>query len=804
MDKSTIIDTSEFQGDIDWSKAKDHIGGAILRAAIRGSLKETNPQYYMKLREDFSFRDNLAGVTKYGIPYTAYFFPTAITTAEAVEEAAYFWNIGKDLNVSYPFALDSENVWGKNHEAGRANDLSKEERTRLLKIILDYFEAHGKACGIYASAWWLNNKIDMSQLTESQRACTWVADSTGEVDYKGPYWLHQYGQESCPGIKGKVDANHVRGGIPVLSQNGETEEQADIIIDPVDTVLSIAEAEVGYHEKRSSIDLYSKTGNAGSGNYTKYGKEMHALQPRNMDYPAPWCFTAGTMILTSNGYKAIESIGVGDLVLNAYGNAFNKVVKILTRKERVNEMRAYGTLKLRSTGDHPFLSSQRLGVRKDWKHTEIEFRPLSKLCHGDNVVSPKTSELKKLSLTYDEAWCIGYFVGDGWKTSRGEYRICGNDAKEIEVFKHFDGIEKDKDYASRTCHEYRIIASENKNILPLLDCAGRGAENKIVPHPILFASDEIKTAFLDGYLTADGTKEGKFSTVSKALALGVAKIVFDLGYGCSLRECVRNEYQVIFDSRINDYRPIKIKPVIYCGAINTNPSKRNRMDRRDGNLIFVPVKYNNETGEEEMVYNVTVDGDHTYLANNLSVHNCDAFVDWCMVKAFGAETAKKVLCGDFDDYTYSSVNLYKKAGRWTHNAARGYQIFFGGSGHTGLVYKVEKGIVYTIEGNKSDEVRKCKYALTDGSIIGYGMPLYSIVAPEVVHVDDLHTVKWTGYTKRLSKVYTQPDTASVECSFSPVDQGEEFGACKRVGQFYFGKFEKVGKYGYTHRSNIRK
>lgn len=462
-----IIDVSESQGDIDWSKVK--VDGVIIRAAIRGSLKKTAPQYYGKLREDFAFRDNLAGAKKYGIPLSVYFFPTAITTAESVEEAAYFYGIAKEIDAAFPFALDSENVWGDEREPGRANSLSREERTRLLKIILDYFEAHGILCGIYASSWWLDNKIDMSKLTDEQRACTWVADATGEVDYKGPYWLHQYGKEKVSGIKKKVDCNRIHGGIPTHYTDGK--ESQDIVLDPVDAVLAVAEAEVGYHEKRSANDLYDKDANKGTGNYTKYGKEMHELQPRNMDYPAPWC---------------------------------------------------------------------------------------------------------------------------------------------------------------------------------------------------------------------------------------------------------------------------------------------------------------------------------------------DCFVDWCMVKAFGAETAKKVLCGDFDDYTYSSVNLYKKAGRWTKNADRGHQIFFGGSGHTGLVYKVEKGIVYTIEGNKSDEVRECKYALTDSSIIGYGMPLYSIVAPEVVHLDDLHTVKWKGYTKRESNVYTQPDTHSAQCSFSPVGQGEEVGICKRVGQFYFCKFTKAGKYGYIHRTHIRK
>ena len=41
-------------------------------------------------------------------------------------------------------------------------------------------------------------------------------------------------------------------------------------------VIDIALSEVGYLEKASNADLYSKTGNAGSNNYTKYAYEINA------------------------------------------------------------------------------------------------------------------------------------------------------------------------------------------------------------------------------------------------------------------------------------------------------------------------------------------------------------------------------------------------------------------------------------------------------------------------------------------------------------------------------------------------
>ena len=56
-----------------------------------------------------------------------------------------------------------------------------------------------------------------------------------------------------------------------------------------DKVINIALAEVGYLEKKSNSKLDDKTANAGSANYTKYGRDMHEIYPSVMDFPAHWC-----------------------------------------------------------------------------------------------------------------------------------------------------------------------------------------------------------------------------------------------------------------------------------------------------------------------------------------------------------------------------------------------------------------------------------------------------------------------------------------------------------------------------------
>ena len=52
----------------------------------------------------------------------------------------------------------------------------------------------------------------------------------------------------------------------------------------IDKVIQIAEAEVGYLEKRNNNSLYDKTANAGSNNYTKYWQDIKPTYQGQ-----PWC-----------------------------------------------------------------------------------------------------------------------------------------------------------------------------------------------------------------------------------------------------------------------------------------------------------------------------------------------------------------------------------------------------------------------------------------------------------------------------------------------------------------------------------
>ena len=111
---------------------------------------------------------------------------------------------------------------------------------------------------------------------------------------------------------------------------------------------------------------------------------------------------------------------------------------------------------------------------------------------------------------------------------------------------------------------------------------------------------------------------------------------------------------------------------------------------------------------------------------------CDIFVDWCFVQAYGVEKALELLCQPKKSTGAGcsfSMNFYKSKGRLFNSPQVGDQIFFGKAGdiyHTGLVYKVENGRVYTIEGNSGNsEVAKWDYPIGADYIAGYGRPAYN-------------------------------------------------------------------------------
>ena len=281
-----IIDVSYANKNLDYAKIKETCEGMIIRIGYRGSIKGKSA--YKKIVFDNMYETHLKGAKKYNIPHGYYFFPTSISDPEAIEEAQWLVNNLPD-DSSYPVFLDSEKVTG----TARADELSPKFRTMFLKVICDYLLARGIPCGIYASQWWAENQLIMSEFPQRVIDNTWIAQNP-KLTYKGYCALWQYGTVDIGGVK--VDANKQLK--PFNYDRRRTVEYYRSTI--IDKAIEYIGCSTGSTLHKQIIDAYNNYG-------SKYGL------PRNykVKYTDAWCATFVSAIAIMCGYTPIIPVECG-------------------------------------------------------------------------------------------------------------------------------------------------------------------------------------------------------------------------------------------------------------------------------------------------------------------------------------------------------------------------------------------------------------------------------------------------------------------------------------------------------------
>ena len=154
------------------------------------------------------FSKNVLGAIANKIDVGIYFYTQAITIDEAKEEARFVLNLIKKygIKLTYPIAIDTELSNANPQYSGRADNLSKQERTKIVKAFCDTIKNAGYIPMIYANKYWLNDNLDMSKLSSYD---IWLAHYTEKTDYKGNYTMWQYTSTGkVDGISGNVDKSY--------------------------------------------------------------------------------------------------------------------------------------------------------------------------------------------------------------------------------------------------------------------------------------------------------------------------------------------------------------------------------------------------------------------------------------------------------------------------------------------------------------------------------------------------------------------------------------------------------------------
>ncbi|ENY7803926.1 Dam family site-specific DNA-(adenine-N6)-methyltransferase [Escherichia coli] len=374
---------------------------------------------------------------------------------------------------------------------------------------------------------------------------------------------------------------------------------------------------------------------ANLGDMTKLAKKVLAGEIESPDVLVGGtpCFTAGHMVLCKNGYKPIEDVCPGDYVVSHLGR-LQQVKRVGSKIANTGLLNAVGQpLDIRTTNDHPFLAV-RWKAQNTWKNgtyfkrellSEPEWRaacdmPGYQWCAltNFNIASP---DICSRFLSEEQAmYLAGAYVGDGyirrWRGKSKKAVVFGINCQKLRKF-HCRIPENIFSVASEIRGSIKVTLNDTCYANWLNEHFGELSHAKRIPAWVM--SHPLRHVFLQGYLDTDGTPSGKagfrINSVSPALAWGVAGLSQTCGYVSSVSFIEVEPKKVIEDRVVNQRNYYQ---VTIC------PQKLSRKSRLAHGMLLRTVKEFKSVGLDT-VYNIEVEGDHSYILNGAVVHNCQAF-----------------------------------------------------------------------------------------------------------------------------------------------------------------------------------
>ena len=359
------------------------------------------------------------------------------------------------------------------------------------------------------------------------------------------------------------------------------------------------------------------------------------------------CFIEGTKIMTINGYKNIEEIGVNDLVLT-HTNTYQKVIKpMINRVDHLYKIDTMCSDALYTTEEHPFYvrkmkkvwnNSVRRNERKfdspKWVSAKnlnkeyyvgVAINQKSELPNWDGLTfiwsdgrKDRNSNILKDKFNMPEFWwLIGRYIGDGWIRSGGGIIICCAYGEENEIIPKLNKL--NFNYSISNERTVVKIHLSFKEIGEYVEQFGRGAKNKHLTGDIFNLPVDLLREFIEGYRSADGYVDNKglnkISSISEDLIYGM---------GQCIAKAYNRPYSIYKTKR-------KSKCVIEGRLVNQNDTyeitwktEKRKQDEAfyENGYIWCPIREVEKKDYEGLVYNMEVENDNSYTVNNIIVHNC--------------------------------------------------------------------------------------------------------------------------------------------------------------------------------------
>lgn len=423
-------------------------------------------------------------------------------------------------------------------------------------------------------------------------------------------------------------------------------------------------------------------------NHVMFSKERMGFPEMNLLYNMSdtvinrSCFVAGSKVLTQNGFVPIEHVQLGDLVLT-HKKRWRSVVDLIRndgKNKKIISIKYDNGNPINCTDDHKIMAIKKSSLPSDVSFVEprhlLEFVKLTKvneLCVDDYVVAmheksdyqyPKAIDIfayvkntalftvnnqqftpynvnvndriqstTTLPIDYGPkcVWLdehLAYIMGV-WasKSNINSKHISFNIGEMFKLDRYLSAIKHSLEMdcyvkIKKNSQQYDVTI-KNGNVVAMMlnDKCGISSGMERIPTEIKLSSKEIKESFLKGYFVGKGhmsVSENTIVTRSPCMAADLRQLLIDINHIPNVTE----DFDIDVNWRIS--WTDKFLEKIYYNVQNID------------NTIISKITSIENKESENVVYDLTVDEDHTYMVENVTVSNCN--------EGFGLGTLEAMMC----------------------------------------------------------------------------------------------------------------------------------------------------------------
>lgn len=331
------------------------------------------------------------------------------------------------------------------------------------------------------------------------------------------------------------------------------------------------------------------------------------------------CFTACTPVLTARGYLPIEQVVVGDSVLT-HKNRWRSVTAVMNRMAPEVVEFSPG---MYATPEHRFLAREpqrewRNDIRRYRRRLDVADWQQARHLGGQFVARPvaipaPTAETPKPPCGLDW-WQVGRWVADGYTHAQTLDPIICVGYPKVGRDQHRFGDDW-RPVPEKTALKVRLSGGREAGEW-LHQHFGYLAHAKTIPAWAFSMPEDDRRDLLEGYWSGDGSVSSsgmRSSSVSPCLSAGIATLAESLNYTVSWF------YVRTPDEAMIEGRTVQQRNYWQLHAIPDD----GRYSELDGDWRWVKIRNTPTLSVGEVqVFDLTVEEDHSFVANGIAAHNC--------------------------------------------------------------------------------------------------------------------------------------------------------------------------------------